>query len=132
MSDNLIPMLPQPPEVFVKLPANDEAKATANPPPMTADDIRHKILEQFTHFQPHIAAYHEYAERIASLSVEYHNKRLRQVVGDVEEGTLLVTLDARETPKSLDAKLDQLKQMRDIKIKHIIFDRVKAIYYLFI
>ena len=132
MSDNLIPMLPQPPEVFVKLPANDEAKATANPPPMTADEIRHKIVEQFEIFEPHLKGYHEYAERISALTIEYHNLCLSgQLDVPIELFTLMATLDVRETPKSLDTKLAQLKTL-SVKVKRIIFDHAKGIYYLFI
>jgi hypothetical protein len=37
----------------------------------------------------------------------------------------------RETPKSLDTKLSQLKTL-SVKVKRIIFDHAKGIYYLFI
>jgi len=101
--------------------------------PLTADDIRAKIVEQFSLFQPHMTAYHEYAERVAALSVQYHNCRLSEVLGvPIEEEILLATLDARETPKNLDMKLAQFSQIPDTKIKRIVFDRVKATYYLFI
>ena len=101
--------------------------------PMSPDEIRSKIIEQFTAFQPHMQAYHEYAGRIGALSVEYHNARLSEVLGvPIEEGVILGVLDARETPKNLDEFLAKLSQQSDAKIKRIIFDRVKATYSLFI
>lgn len=103
------------------------------PAPMNADEIRHRILEQFNTFAPHLNAYQEYATRIAALSVQYHNSRLTEVFGlPIQEEILLATLDARETPKTLDAKLAQIAQVPDTKIKRIVFDRVKATYYLYI
>lgn len=104
-----------------------------NAGPLTGDEIRHQILEQFGKFQPHMRAYHDYAERIAALSIEYHNTRLSETLGiPMEEGVLLTTLDARETPKTLDAKLASMAQLPDTKVKRVIFDRVKAVYYLFV
>lgn len=94
----------------------------------SADEIRSKILEQFEGFKPHLTAYHDYAERMAALSIEYHSARLSEFAPPVEEGVLIASLDARETPKSLDAKLAQLS---GVSIKRAIFDRTKATYYLF-
>lgn len=101
--------------------------------PASADEIRSKIVEQFTMFQPSMAAYHEYAARIAALSVEYHNTRIAEVLNvPIEEAVLLVTLDARETPKSLDEKLTQIAKVPGTKVKRVIFDRTKGHYHLFI
>lgn len=106
---------------------------TEPPAAITADEIRCKILEQYNVFLPHMTAYHDYAERIAALSLQYHDTRLKEVLQmPIEEGVLLTTLDARETPKSLDTKLAQLSQMPDTKLKRVIFDRVKGTYNLFI
>lgn len=99
--------------------------------PMTADEIRSKIVEQFTTFQPHMKAYADYAERIAALSLEYHDSRLASVLGvPIEVGVLMIALDARETPKSLDEKLAQIEKL-ETPVRRIIFDRAKATYYLF-
>lgn len=105
-----------------------------NPPLllMTADEIRSKIIEQFTQFQPHMKAYADYAERIAALSLEYHDSRLSTVLGVlIEPGVLMIALDACETPKSLDEKLAQIEKL-ETPVRRIIFDRSKATYYLFI
>ena len=100
---------------------------------MTADEARSKIIEQFTKFEPHLTAYAEYAQRIAALSLEYHNARLKDTFKvPIEEGTLIVALDARETPKSLDTKLAQISQTPAATVRRIVFDRVKSTYYLFI
>ena len=78
-------------------------------------------------------AYAEYAERISALSIQYHNARLSDVLNvPIEEYVLLTSLDARETPKSLDTKLAQISQIPGTPIKRIVFDRVKATYHLFI
>lgn len=106
---------------------------SANPPllPATADEIRSKIVEQFTTFQPHMKAYADYAERIAALSLEYHDSRLGEVLGiPIEVGVLMAALDARETPKSLDGKLAQIEKL-ETPVRRIIFDRSKSTYYLF-
>jgi hypothetical protein len=84
----------------------------------------------YDEFKPHLASYAEYAERASALSLEYHNKRIGEMFNPpIEEGTLATTLDARETPKSLDVKLEQLAEL---PIKRIIFDRVKHQYHLFV
>ena len=113
--------------------AVSEPTGTMNPAPMTPDEIRSKIVEQYNVFLPHMQAYHEYAERISALSLQYHNTRLSEVLElPMEEGVLVATLDARETPKSLDTKLAQLTALPDTKIRRVIFDRVKGTYYLFL
>ena len=100
--------------------------------PKTSDDIRGKILETFKQFQPSAQAYHDYAERVAALSVEYHNARLSEVLNiPLEVGTLVTTLNAAETPKSLDTKLAQIKALPGTTIKRVLFDRTKSCYYLF-
>ena len=100
--------------------------------PNRADDIRSKILETFKQFQPSAQAYHDYAERVAALSVEYHNARLSEVLSlPMEEGTLVTTLNAAETPKSLDMKLAQIQALPGTPIKRVIFDRTKGQYFLF-
>lgn len=101
--------------------------------PLTADEVRNRLMDQFNLFKPHLQAYADYAERIAALSLEYHGLRLSEFLGDsIEVGTLVATLDARETPKSLDTKLAQLREVPDFKIGRVIFDQAKGVYYLFI
>jgi hypothetical protein len=99
---------------------------------LTADEIRTKIVETFNQFAPHAQAYHDYAERVAALSIQYHNTRLSEVLGlPMEEGVLVTTLNAAETPKSLDTKLAQIKALPGTTIKRVLFDRTKGCYYLF-
>ena len=115
---------------------NEQVAQSATVPievlPPTSDDIRGKILETFKQFQPSAQAYHDYAERVAALSVEYHNARLSEVLNiPMEDGTLVTTLNAAETPKSLDTKLAQIKALPGTTIKRVLFDRTKSCYYLF-
>lgn len=98
--------------------------------PKTSDELRHKILEQFEQFKPHLKSYHDYAERIAALSLEYHTARIGETLPvPIEEGTLICSLDARETPKSLDVKLEQLAS---VTVRRIIFDPTKATYHIYV
>lgn len=96
-----------------------------------ADEVRSKILDQFKQFEPQLAAYHEYAERVHALSVEYHGERLKETFpqAPVEELVLLAILDTRATPRSLDSKLEELA---GASIKRIIYDRTKATYYIYV
>jgi hypothetical protein len=97
---------------------------------MNADEIRSKITETFEQFKPQLDGYHEYAQRITALSEEYHKVRLAETFCLPEEMIFVCTLNAAETPKSLDQKLAQLNQA-GTKIKRIIYDRKERSYYLF-
>jgi len=99
---------------------------------LASDGLRSKLLEQFEQAKPHLDAYHDYAERCMALSLEYHGARLKETLpgAPIEELTLAATLDARETPKSLDTKLAQIIASQ-VTIKRVIFDRVKSTYLLF-
>jgi hypothetical protein len=114
-------------------PGPDDSGAAGVPtPPLTADEIRNKIVETFKRFEPHAQAYHDYAEQVAALSVAYHDQRLSEVLDiPMEEGVLVTTLNAAETPKSLDTKLAQIKTLPGTTIKRVLFDRTKGCYYLF-
>ena len=103
------------------------------PPPPTADELRTAMVKQFEEVKPHLDAYHGYAMRISELAIAYHEARLADAFPkvQVEELTLAVTLDARETPKSLDTKLAQLAS-ENIIVRKIVFDRVKTTYLLFV
>lgn len=114
-------------------PEVEPIEVAAQVEPLNSDNIRTKILEQFAHFQPHLQAYHDYSQRMAALSVEYHNSRLAETLGvKIDDEVLLTTLDARQTPKTLDTQLAQIEKLPGTKIKRIVFDRTKATYYLFI
>ena len=114
---------------------NDPQTGAVNLPPavvapLTADDIRGKIVELFDKCKPQLSAYHDYAQQATALAEEYHAARFAELFPGVpfEELTLVVSLNARETPKSLDNKLAQIAE---ISLKRIVFDRVKSTYLLF-
>lgn len=100
---------------------------------MNADEIRSKLVENFNAAKPTLDAYYEYAKTAGALAEEYHNARLTETFTGVkiQEAVLVMTCDARETPASLDKKLIQLKD-NGIIVKHILFDRPKSTYYLFL
>jgi len=109
----------------------DETPAFPNILPMLpSDGLRSKIMDQFKIFEPHVTAYHDYAERVGALSIEYHAARLSEIFPHApqDDMVLVCSLDARETPKSLDAKLAQLT---GVQVKRVLFDRTKATYHLF-
>lgn len=97
---------------------------------MNADAIRSKITETFELFKPQLAGYAEYAQRITALSEEYHKVRLAETFCKPEEMIFVCTLNAAETPKSLDQKIAQLSQA-GTKIKRIIYDRKDRTYHLY-
>ena len=122
MDDNIIPLHPQTAEQ-VNAPQTGKVE-------LSADQIRTTLVEQFNKFRPALEQYHEYALRAAALAQEYHAARFKEVFSQpVEAMTLVATLDARETPASLDNKIAHLK---DLPVKLILFDRANAIYYLFV
>jgi hypothetical protein len=118
MDENIIPFPGAP----------QSAAEPVKPAAPTADEIRALIVKTFNDFKPSLEAYHEYGKRMMALSLEYHNNRLGEI-RPVEELTLAATLDARETPQTLDNKLAQLK---NVAIKRIVFDRVHHTFYLFV
>ncbi len=98
---------------------------------MNADEIRSKIIETFNQFKPSLDAYYDYSQRVAALSEEYHASRLREKFGiESQEETLVATLDARSTPKTLDNFLSDFRPSKPVK--RILFDRVAAKYYVFV
>lgn len=99
-----------------------------NPPRLNADELRSKMVELFTQFKPTLQQYYDYAQRAAALGEEYHMRRLEELGPPVEAGTLVATLDARATPKSLDHELGKFPPG---SIRRIVHDRMNARYYLF-
>ena len=99
--------------------------------PPTADNIRSLLVELFDQSKPQLQAYHNYAEKAAALSLEFHTARLAEVFPGVpvEELTVATTLDTRETPRSLDTKLAQLA---NVPVKRIVFDRANSTFILFV
>lgn len=101
------------------------------PLPASSDEVRHQMTNVFKTFEPNLIAYHNYAEQIGALAIEYHKLRLMETWPDAvhEELTLAAQFDVRETPTSLDRALSQVG---GIKPRKIIFDRVHSLYQIFI
>lgn len=112
-------------------PDVEELNPTLPEPPKTADEARERIVDLFVANQSNLEGYYAYARQAAALAQEYHALRFKESFGSVmSEHTLITTCDSRESPKTLDRKMDELHQA-GIKIRKIIFDRPKATYYLF-
>ena len=99
---------------------------------MSADEIRQKVVATYNEFKPHLDAYYDYAQRVAALSETYHAARFLEAFPNVQptEKTLVATLDARETPKSLDNFLASFRS--DKPVREIVFDRANGKYYVFV
>lgn len=99
---------------------------------MNADELRAKIVETYNEFKPSLEKYYDYAQRTAALCEQYHSARLTEAFSvPIEEGVLIATLDARETPKSLDNFLAAVGTTEK-PVRRICFDRVNAKYYIFV
>lgn len=98
---------------------------------MNADEIRAKMVAAFEAAKPTLTAFHTYSQTAAALAEEYHAAQFKETYPavDLKELTLACSLDARETPATLDKKLAEL---RGITVKLVIFDRVHHTYYLFV
>lgn len=102
--------------------------------PKSADDLRSDIVRLYEQTKPTLQAYQHYAESVAALSLEYHFARIKDRISrvqavHVEELVLAATLNARETPKMLDTKLEYLETL---PLKRIIFDRTKSEFHFFV
>lgn len=96
----------------------------------TADEVRTKLTETFQQFKPALDQYYDYAQRAMALAETYHRLRLKEVLGlEASEEILVASLDARETPPTLDKILAALPS--DKKIKRVVFDRLNGKYHLF-
>jgi hypothetical protein len=97
-----------------------------------SDETRSKITELFEQFKPHLDGYHDYAQRVTALSEEYHKARFAEVfiAVPVEELTLLASIPAHQTPKSLDEFLAKLPA--GLAIKRIIHDRKNYTYHIYV
>lgn len=106
----------------------NDAKAGAV---VTADELRSRIVRLFEESRATLAAFYQYSQSAAALAEEYHAARFKEKfpASVSKELTLACTMDARETPASLDKKLSELN---GVVIKQIIFDRARTTYYLFV
>lgn len=98
-----------------------------------SDDIRRRLAALYAEARPDIEAFGTYAQNAAALSMELHRVRLAEMFpsAPVQEMTLLATLDARETPASLDANLSQIQLSGKVP-KAIIFDPAKNLFLLYV
>lgn len=124
----IVPDVVQAPVVTTPLPP---VAAPLSPTPISADSLRSRLVELFHNSQPTLAAFYQYSQTAAALAEEYHEARLRENYPGVvfEELTLAATLDARETPATLDKKLAELQ---GVGIRKVVYDRVKTSYYLYV
>lgn len=77
---------------------------------MNASETRQKITELCDTARPMWLQVHEHSSKLAALSVEYHRQSLAEILGVVmTDGALIATLDIRNTPKTLDKSLAELK-----------------------
>lgn len=98
---------------------------------LSSDEIRSRLIGTFEQFKATLDQYYDYAQRAAALAEEYHDARLVEVFGvPIEEAVLVATLDARETPKSLDNFIAGFKS--DRPVRRILFDRAASKYYVYV
>lgn len=77
---------------------------------MSASDTRAKIVQVCEESKPLWKQVHEHSAAVAALSLEYHRESLREALGiEMRSGMLVATLDIRNSPKSLDTTIGQLK-----------------------
>lgn len=99
--------------------------------PGAADALRSRLVELFENSKITLASFYQYSQTAAALAEEYHAARLAEKYPGVgfAEYTLATSLDARETPTTLDKKLAELT---GVTVRMIIYDRVQARYYLYV
>lgn len=96
----------------------------------TAEQLRTELVKLFKESNSVLNAFYDYSQKAAALAEEYHAAQFREKYAvPVEEITLACTLDARETPATLDKKLLELQA---VPIRKILFDRARSTYYLFV
>lgn len=100
---------------------------TATPAPLSADELRAKLVDIFKRFKPALDQYYDYARQVTALSEEYHRARL-SAAGPIQERVLLAKLDSRETPATLDRVLAEVDPA---SLGLVVYDRKNAAYYLF-
>lgn len=77
---------------------------------MPAADTRKKIAEHLEAQKPLWQEIHAKSAELAALSVEYHKQSLQEQLSvTVEDGLVVAVLDIRQTPKSLDTTVSQIK-----------------------
>lgn len=99
---------------------------------MNADEIRSKLVDLYKKVEPHAKEMATYSQEAAALTEEYHKERLTETFPEALffELTPVVSLNARETPTSLDKKLIELTGS-GAKIPLIIHDRFNHQYHIY-
>lgn len=98
---------------------------------MKSDEVRSKITGLFEKFKGSLSVYGDYAQQVGALGLEYHAARFAELGAPLQELTLAKTLDARETPASLDNFLANLSKT-DKPLKLVVFDRANCQYQLYV
>lgn len=98
-----------------------------------SDDVRRRLAALYDEARPQIEAFATYAQNAAALNMELHKARLAELfpAAPVQEMAVLLVLDARETPASLDAHLSQI-QLSGRTPKAIVFDLTKNQFILYV
>lgn len=101
--------------------------------PLSADELRSKIVDTFKTSQPMLLLYRQYAESQRALNIEYHKARIAEAFPGVpvEETANVIVLDACETPKTLDTAISQLHGAK-IQIKRVVHDLTKHQFLLYV
>lgn len=99
---------------------------------LEADAIRSKLVDLYKDVEPHAKRMADYSEKAAALVEEYHVKRLLESFPSAEhvELTPVVSLNARQTPASLDKVLADLKKA-EVKVVKVIHDRYNHQFHIF-
>lgn len=98
---------------------------------MKSDEVRSKITALFEKFKSSLSVYSDYAQQVGALGLEYHAARFSELGVPLQELTLVKTLDARETPATLDNAIAHLNQTNKT-IKLVVFDRANCAYHIYV
>jgi hypothetical protein len=94
------------------------------------EEARKKITDIYNQHRGLLKQVHDYGEQVRALSLELHIDRLQQEFCLIEEDVLLMTLDVRESPPSLDKSIQQIKGA-EVEVHRIIFSRPEGKFYVF-
>lgn len=101
---------------------------------LTTEQLLKQIKEMYEVHKPIRMQFLDIAQKTLCLNEEYHFKRVREGLGvDVTEEILLLTLDIRETPASLNKVLAEFAPggVPAVPLSHVTFDRKEGKIYVF-
>jgi hypothetical protein len=102
---------------------------------MTPAQLRDELSAMYQRNKALRETWFEMTQRAVALNTEYHIKRLKEHLPNVavEEEILLTTLDARQSPVSLDKALTEMAPggVPMCPISRIIFDRKELKFYVY-